>query len=39
MDVRLNELGEVRGSVEERREIALAAKTLLVMRAEVEESR
>jgi hypothetical protein len=39
MDRRLNELAEVRVASEERREIALAAKSLLMKRAEWEESR
>jgi hypothetical protein len=39
MDARLDELANMQGYAEERREIALAAKSLLVMRAEWEESK
>jgi hypothetical protein len=39
MDVRLTALRVIQGDTEERREIALAAKSLLIMRAELEESK
>jgi len=39
MDARLDELVDLQGYGEERREIALAAKSLLIMRAEWEESK
>jgi hypothetical protein len=39
MDVRLNALRDMKGYTEERMEIALAAKSLLIMRAELEESK
>jgi hypothetical protein len=39
MDVRLDELTDVCGYAEERREIALAAKSLLLVRSDWEESK
>jgi hypothetical protein len=39
MDRRLDELSGIRGYSQERREIALAAKSLLIKRAEWEESK
>jgi hypothetical protein len=39
MDLRLEELAKAAGDFEERREIALAAKSLLLKRAEWEESK
>jgi hypothetical protein len=39
MDMRLDELANLRGYEEEQREIALAAKSLLIIRAEWEESK
>jgi hypothetical protein len=39
MDLRLDELAGLRGYSEERHEIAMAAKSLLIKRAEWEESK
>jgi hypothetical protein len=39
MDLRLDELSKIRGYCEERHEIAMAAKSLLIKRAEWEESK